>query len=353
MGYNKYLIYQLKIDIEKRDFQYESLERLNKAGRSVDWRNYNHIYTGILDPGVNPVAADLEKIYLKFNNDRPEDYPGYSLSTSDIVVLSRNDIITAYYVDKGNFIEVPDFLSAPYKYYSTQRPIDINTYPITDGGPDHFINFTKREYMENCSFQAWGYLAYNTPLDTKQIYKYELKAASGNPDNICVPPYQFAAQLEVIGKWEDKNQLSMARLTWYHKDFGVYVKKDHVMNWQVEDLFNDITEIHARDAAKRVEKTIEKHVQVVGVWEEQNGMPDKERYTCYIPSIPGYALREPTVSQELLRKRYHQAKRELNNKVQEETVPISISKQIKDAEKNLQRGINTLKKIQYVTHEGR
>jgi len=70
-----------------------------------------------------------------------------------------------------------------YKYYSTQRPVDIGTFPKTDGGPVRFENFDKREEVEQGKFRAWGYLIYDAPLTEKQINDYELRAAPDIPDN--------------------------------------------------------------------------------------------------------------------------------------------------------------------------
>ena len=41
-----------------------------------------------------------------------------------------------------------------------------------------WVNYNhKREWCENATFRAWGYLAYNAPLTQKQIDDYELRAA--------------------------------------------------------------------------------------------------------------------------------------------------------------------------------
>ena len=69
-----------------------------------------------------------------------------------------------------------------YKYYSTQRPIDIGTFPKVGNDPISITNFDKREEVENGSFSAWGFLEYTAPLTEKQIDDYELRAASDNPD---------------------------------------------------------------------------------------------------------------------------------------------------------------------------
>lgn len=69
-----------------------------------------------------------------------------------------------------------------YKYYSTQRPVDIGTFPKTENGPLRHVNFDRRELVEQNQFKAWGYLVYDAPLTEKQIDDYELRAAPDNPD---------------------------------------------------------------------------------------------------------------------------------------------------------------------------
>jgi len=69
-----------------------------------------------------------------------------------------------------------------YKYYSTQRPVDVGTFPKTENGPVEIVNFDKRENVEAGKIQAWGYLVYCEPLTEKQIDDYELMAAPDNPD---------------------------------------------------------------------------------------------------------------------------------------------------------------------------
>lgn len=69
-----------------------------------------------------------------------------------------------------------------YKYYSTQRPVDIGTFPQTENGPLRHVNFDRREFVEQGQFRAWGYLVYDAPLTEKQIDDYELRAAPDNPD---------------------------------------------------------------------------------------------------------------------------------------------------------------------------
>ena len=51
-----------------------------------------------------------------------------------------------------------------YKYYSTQRPVDIGTFPKPPyNKPDEIFNYDQRIPVENGSFLAWGYLTYCIP----------------------------------------------------------------------------------------------------------------------------------------------------------------------------------------------
>lgn len=69
-----------------------------------------------------------------------------------------------------------------YNYFSTQRPVDIGTFPKTPHEPDSFVNFNERIPVEGGAFWAWGILTYSSPLTDKQICDYELRAASTNPN---------------------------------------------------------------------------------------------------------------------------------------------------------------------------
>jgi hypothetical protein len=81
-----------------------------------------------------------------------------------------------------------------YNYFSTQRPVDIGTFPKTLNGPLSFVNFDERLPVEGGAFRAWGILTYSAPLAEKQIYDYELRAAKDNPDRQQTTP-SIAAQL--------------------------------------------------------------------------------------------------------------------------------------------------------------
>lgn len=69
-----------------------------------------------------------------------------------------------------------------YKYYSTQRPVDIGTFPKpSHNAPDEIVNYDRRIPVEGSTFQAWGHLTYTRPLTEKQAADYELRPAPDNP----------------------------------------------------------------------------------------------------------------------------------------------------------------------------
>lgn len=255
MDQDTFLIYQVKEGNETRDWRFQTLDGLKAAGLAVKRENYKHVYTGKLYLGEEPAIETLEALYTKFNVARPEDFKGRSLSLSDIVVLRCDGKAAAYYVDRFGFKEVPEFLEGPYRYYSTQRPVDIGTFPKTENGPSEIVNFDKRERVENGTFQAWGYLLYHAPLTEKQIYDYELRAAPDNPDQFRLAPEQLEQQVQVVGKWEQSKRIpETKRLTWWYSDFGVFVKNEFVTDAELAGRYEKVMESKTRAAQKRAEK---------------------------------------------------------------------------------------------------
>ena len=131
-----FTIYQLKDDVPA-DYHFRSLERLREKGLAVDPANYEKIYTAPLTPGMG-----LERIFEKFNFDRPEDFKGHSLSVSDVVVLHQNGQDTAHYTDSIGFVDISkDFLlenplkAAELSTEQNANMIDgiINNAPAADG----------------------------------------------------------------------------------------------------------------------------------------------------------------------------------------------------------------------------
>lgn len=98
-------IYQVKPGIEFRNYRFENIEGLDAFDLKVELKNYDFIYKDELKVGM-----DLEDIFIKFNEQRPKDYKGHSLSVSDVVVLNKNGHLSAHYVDSFGFKNIPEFL---------------------------------------------------------------------------------------------------------------------------------------------------------------------------------------------------------------------------------------------------
>lgn len=113
-----------------------------------------------------------------------------------------------------------------YKYYSTQRPIDIGTYPKSDfNRPLHMDIYPTRQQVTGEAFQAWGAITYAQPLTEQEMRDYELRPSRDNLDI----RRQMDAQAQVVGKWEDAHHVpEQRRLTWFYPDFGSYVAKEYV-----------------------------------------------------------------------------------------------------------------------------
>ncbi|MDD2979277.1 MAG: YodL domain-containing protein [Hespellia sp.] len=102
---NSFGIYQLKEGEELHYHRFEGLERLRNHGLKVEKKNYELIYTAPLQEGQT-----LDDIFEQFNLFHPEDFTGHSLSVSDIVLIHKDGVNTAQYVDSFGFQEISDFL---------------------------------------------------------------------------------------------------------------------------------------------------------------------------------------------------------------------------------------------------
>ncbi len=105
MPENSYAIYQLNQGIENRNRAFMPLKYLREKCIPVQRKRYVLVYQGALAEGDT-----LDDLYLRFNLYQPADFTGHSLSVSDVVVLRKYGIETAFYVDDMGFSEVPEFL---------------------------------------------------------------------------------------------------------------------------------------------------------------------------------------------------------------------------------------------------
>ena len=132
-----------------------------------------------------------------------------------------------------------------YLYYSTQRPIDIGTYPNSYfNRPVHMDLYFTRQQVTGEAFQAWGAITYAHPLTEREMQDYELRPSRNNLDI----RRQMDAQAQVVGKWEDAHRIpDQKRLTWFYPDFGSYVVKEYITP---EQLAVRVRSIERQEAAR-------------------------------------------------------------------------------------------------------
>ena len=103
-----YAILQLRYAEESKSEMFEPYSALQRNGVEPDIDHYEVVYEGLLLPYENQ-STMLEKLYAKFNTDRPSDFIGHSLSVSDVVMLKENGMVSAHYVDSVGFTLLPEF----------------------------------------------------------------------------------------------------------------------------------------------------------------------------------------------------------------------------------------------------
>jgi DNA repair protein RadC len=123
---NSYAIYQLKSGEYLRDYRFEGLEQLQRAGLSVEHDNYELIYTAPLMDFNGSQTAMLNKMYEQFNINHPTDFRGHSLSVSDIIALNVGGVVSSHYVDSFGFKEQPNFLPTENYLETAEKTLEQN-----------------------------------------------------------------------------------------------------------------------------------------------------------------------------------------------------------------------------------
>lgn len=105
-------LYQLKSASEEPEpavLRYMSYDWLKAHGFTVNPKNYELVYSGELDSDARTdVRPDwiCEALFRQFNNFRPADFTGRSMSCSDVVVLNEDGRRTAWYCDRIGFRQI-------------------------------------------------------------------------------------------------------------------------------------------------------------------------------------------------------------------------------------------------------
>ena len=120
-------IYQLRRDapVELR------FANLGSLAAPPDPANYEAIYTREVYPD-DDTGRILENFYYIFNDERPGDFVGHSLSVSDIVALKQDGKVSYHYCDSVGFQELPAF-QKPENYLKAAEMSLEDDYGMIDG----------------------------------------------------------------------------------------------------------------------------------------------------------------------------------------------------------------------------
>ena len=144
-GINTYMVYQLQGGDKTLDLRFEPLDSIKAMGRTVDAANYELVYAAPFTPGET-----LETIYQDLNRDRPDNFHGHSLSVSDVVVLREYGKETAYYCDRSDFVQVPEFLQEQQREL-TPDTLETGETVRTPRGT-FYVTDMSREQMEAAGY---------------------------------------------------------------------------------------------------------------------------------------------------------------------------------------------------------
>ena len=199
--------------------------------------------------GENPKAPD-PYVTWQFNmRDGERNYfwghycDDARLAESDLKNRAE-DYQRRYYVER---IEQPPEQET-YKYYSTQRPIDVGTYPNSRfNGVVEMTIYPERWRVESEAFRAWGEIDYAQQLLPCEVADYELRPSRHNPDI----RREMDAQAQIVGAWEDAKRVpEQKRLTWFYPDFGIYVSKEHITPEQLAAAVDDFVALPHPNTAR-------------------------------------------------------------------------------------------------------
>lgn len=120
-------IYQLRRDapVEQR------FANLGSLAAPPDPANYEAVYTREVYPD-DDTGRILENFYYIFNDERPGDFVGHSLSVSDIVALKQDGKVSYHYCDSMGFQELPAF-QKPENYLKAAEMSMEDDYGMIDG----------------------------------------------------------------------------------------------------------------------------------------------------------------------------------------------------------------------------
>ena len=103
-----FAIYQVSRD-DPQNVRFMNLDWLKSHDISIDRSNYDLIYIAPLRES-GTVPEQLEKLYERFNLQKPADFHSPSMSVSDIVAIKQDGKVSCHYCDSVGFTQIPGFL---------------------------------------------------------------------------------------------------------------------------------------------------------------------------------------------------------------------------------------------------
>ena len=128
---DSYAILQMPSESANRKRLFLSYDALRRQGEQPRLCHYETVYTGTL-PKLSDMNWMLEQLFERFNLEQPQNYPGRSLSVSDIVLMKVHGQLSCHYVDSIGFKELPDFLE-PEEYLRCAELYLEDDYGMLDG----------------------------------------------------------------------------------------------------------------------------------------------------------------------------------------------------------------------------
>ena len=176
---DSYAIYQYDHTDGDWGYEFMGLDFVENMGLSVDGQDYRIVYIGTLDQ-----TETLDTLFQKFNIDKPEDFEGHSLSTSDVIIIKRNGEMKAYYVDSVGFKELPEFVLQ--RADLLERSMEQETPSVYRGTLEQAVEEGKADaYLDSRRLN----------IDCKNAIE---KAISENYDGISLNPNTANAVLNIV-----------------------------------------------------------------------------------------------------------------------------------------------------------
>ena len=122
------------------------------------------------------------------------------------------------------------------RYYSILRPVGIGTFPKPAGNEVKTIrNFDRREFVEEISREAWGYIEYEQELSERDAKNYDLISGKGVDSIVSnmitsdrTPILSEKRKAKTMGKYDPKNNAYVNNYKKEHcKKISVEVRKDY------------------------------------------------------------------------------------------------------------------------------